>query len=115
MKKLFITVSLILAIGMNCYSQNEVEPENKLTYSCDQIVKQNFEEGTITLTGNVNLKTSVFEFENADKIVLSKKTKEIFVIGGYKVYLNGGTITQKSTSEKKWLRYKIGESVAYVE
>ncbi|MBF8151509.1 hypothetical protein ITJ86_16520 [Winogradskyella sp. F6397] len=115
MKRLFVTASLILAIGMNCYSQNQVNPENELTYSCDEMVKQNPENETITLIGNANLKTSVFEFENADKIVLNKKTKEIFVIGGYKVHLNGGTITQQPKSEKKWLRYKIGENVAYVE
>jgi len=115
MKKIFITLSLILAIGMNCYSQNEVKPENELTYSCDEMIKQNLEEETITLIGNANLKTSVFEFEDADKIVFNKKTKEIFVIGGYKVYLNGGIITQKPIPEKKWLRYKIGENVAYVE
>ncbi|QXP78750.1 MULTISPECIES: hypothetical protein [Winogradskyella] len=115
MKKLFITASLILAFGMNCSSQNEVKTENEFTYSCDEMVKQNLEKETITLIGNANLKTSVFEFENADKIVLNKKTQEIYVIGGYKVHLNGGTITQKPNSEKKWLRYKIGENVAYVE
>ena len=109
MKKIFITASLILAFGMNSYSQNE------LTYSCDEMIKQNLEKETITLIGNANLKTSVFEFENADKIVLNKKTQEIFVIGSYKVNLNGGIITQKPNSEKKWLRYKIGENVAYIE
>jgi lipopolysaccharide assembly outer membrane protein LptD (OstA) len=115
MKKLFITASLIFAFSMSSYAQEEVKNEKELTYSADELLKLDSDKEIITLIGNANLKTSVFEFENADKIILNKKTQEIFVIGAYKVNLNGGTITQKPNLEKKWLRYKIGENIAYVE
>jgi lipopolysaccharide assembly outer membrane protein LptD (OstA) len=115
MKKLFITASLILAFGLNCYSQNEVKSENELTYSCDETVKLNKEKETITLVGNANLKTSVFEFLNADEIVINKSTQEIFVFGQFKVNLNGGRISREPELKKKWLRYKIGENIAYME
>ena len=115
MKKLFITASLILAFGMNCYSQNDVKHENELIYSCDGMAIQNLEKETITLVGNANLKTSVFEFLNADEIVINRFTQEIFVTGSFKINLNGGIISQTPVLKKKWLRYKIGENIAYVE
>jgi lipopolysaccharide assembly outer membrane protein LptD (OstA) len=115
MKKLFITASLVLAFGMNSYAQNDIKDENELTYSCDEMVKQNLEKGTITLVGNANLKTSVFEFLNAETIVINKITKEIIVTGEFKINMNGGTIRREPELKKHHLRYKIGENVAYVE
>jgi len=115
MKKLFITASLILAFGINCYGQKDVKVENELTYSCDEMVKQDLENGTITLIGNANLKTSVFEFINAEKIVINKTSKEVIVTGEFKINMNGGTIQKAPELKKHHLRYIIGENIAYVE
>jgi lipopolysaccharide assembly outer membrane protein LptD (OstA) len=89
--------------------------EKELTYSADESVKLDADKETITLIGNTHLCTSVFEFEHADKIVINKNSQEIFVIGSFKVYQNGGIIRQAPKKEIKRLRYKIGENIAYVE
>ncbi|WP_289046163.1 hypothetical protein [uncultured Olleya sp.] len=115
MKKIFITVGLIFALAMNSYAQEEIKNQNELTYSADELVKLDSDKKTITLIGNANLKTSVFEFVNAKKIVIDKKTQEVLVFGAFKVNLNGATISQKPELKKHQLRYKIGENIAYLE
>ena len=115
MKKLFITACLILAIGVNCYAQKDTKDENKLEYSCDELVEQNLELGIITLSGNANLKTSVFEFLNAEKIVINRISREVIVTGEFKINMNGGSIQKAPELKKHQLRYVIGENVAYVE
>ena len=114
MKKLFITSSLILALGMNCYAQKDVK-DDELTYSCDELLRHNPDSGTITLVGNANLKTTVFEFQNADEIIINKASKEIIIKGGYKVIFNGGQIQQVPEVKRHQLRYKLSEKVAYIE
>jgi lipopolysaccharide assembly outer membrane protein LptD (OstA) len=115
MKKIFLILSLILVFGINSYAQEEVKNENELTYSADELVNINSNKEIITLIGNANLKTSVFEFQNADKIIIDKVSKEVIVYGAYKVIMNGGTIQETPKLKKNQLRYKIGESVAYIE
>ena len=115
MRKIIITLSLILAFGINSYAQEKVETENELTYSAEEFVKIDSNEDVVTLLGNANLKTDMFEFQNADKIVINKVSNEVLISGVKKVIFKGGTLEEAPESKKKLIRYKIGEKIAYME
>ena len=115
MKKVLLTLSLILAFGINSYAQEKVESENELTYSAEEFVQLDSNKEVVTLVGNANLKTDMFEFQNADKIVINKVSKEVLITGKFKVVFNGGTIQRSPELKKNHLRYKIGEKIAYME
>jgi len=114
MKKTHFIAVLLFSISTSIFSQ-EVKNDDILTYSCDEKIDLNDEDGIVVLTGNVNLKTSIFEFVDADKITIHQKTNEIIVNGAYRVYVHGGSIEQSPDLKKKHLRYKLGEKVAYIE
>ncbi len=115
MKKAILNLSLILAFGINSYAQEKVESKNELTYSAEKYVKLDSDKEIVTLIGNANLKTDVFEFQNADKIIINKISNEVLITGKFKVVFNGGTIQRAPELKKNQLRYKIGEKVAYME
>jgi len=112
MKKLLI--SIILTLSFNSFAQEKVELSNeKPTFECNSL-KHNPDKNTIELIGNVCFKTNIIEFENADKIVWNRETNEI-VVTGLKEFTIDGKIQFSKNREKKILRYKIGERIAYVE
>ena len=111
MKKLFIISALI--IGINSFAQEK--KDDIITYKSDTLTIMNTDKGILTLYGNAALKTSVFEFINADKIVINTITKEVIVSGNYTIKTHGGTIQSAGYTEKNILKYKIGENIVYVE
>lgn len=113
MKKLVLAFTLI--IGLHAFSQEKNDNNNKLSYKSEGFTEFNTDKSILTLTGNAELKTSVFEFVNADKIVINTITKEVVVSGNYTVKMNDGTIQQATNIKKNILKYKIGENIAYME
>ncbi|WP_290696517.1 hypothetical protein [Lacinutrix sp.] len=113
MKSLLVAITFLF--GLNCFAQEDIDGKKILSFNCEKKSEFNSKTNTLILTGNVNLKTSVFEFVNADKIVLNQNTNEVIVSGNYKVNNNGGTIQTPANVTKNILKYKIGEKIAYVE
>ena len=112
MKNLFIAIALI--IGLNSFGQQKTKTEIKKTkFKCD-LIKFDSEQNTLELTGNVSFKTEIIELENAEKIVFNKSTNEI-IVSGLKDFSIDGAIQITDKADKKILRYKIGERIAYVE
>ncbi|RNC87812.1 MAG: hypothetical protein ED556_01085 [Winogradskyella sp.] len=115
MKKFIYIVSFAFITGANCYAQKETQSKDELSYSCEGVVELDAQKQTITLTGNANLKTDVFEFQDADKILINKVSNEVIISGAYKVRFKGGTIERASELKSYHLRYKIGDKIAYLE
>ena len=112
MKNLFLAIALI--IGLNSFAQDKTEiKDDKTEFKCD-VVKFDKETNTIELLGNVSFKTDIIELENADKILLNKETNEI-IVSGLAEFTIDGAIQISEKAEKKIMRYKIGERIAYVE
>jgi lipopolysaccharide assembly outer membrane protein LptD (OstA) len=112
MKKLFLAIALM--IGLNSFAQDKTEIKiDKPEFKCD-VVKFDKETNTIEFSGNVSFKTDIIELENADKILLNKETNEI-IVSGLAEFTIDGAIQISEKAEKKIMRYKIGERIAYVE
>jgi lipopolysaccharide assembly outer membrane protein LptD (OstA) len=112
MKNLFLAIALM--IGLNSFAQDKTEiKDDKPEFKCD-VVKFDKETNTIELLGNVSFKTDIIELEKADKIILNKETNEI-IVSGLAEFTIDGAIQISEKSDKKIMRYKIGERTAYVE
>jgi len=112
MRKLFIAIALI--IGLNSFAQEKVKTESeKSEFKCD-LIKFDTEQKAFELTGNVSFKTEIIELKNVDKIVFNKLTNEI-VVSGLKDFTIDGAIQIYEKANKKILKYKIGERIAFVE
>ncbi len=112
MKNLFIAIALI--IGLNSFAQDTTEINlDKPGFKCD-IMKFNSETNTMEFSGNVSFKTDIIELKNADKILLNNNTNEI-IVSGLSEFTIDGAIQVSEKAEKKIMRYKIGERIAYVE
>jgi hypothetical protein len=74
----------------------------------------NEKDNSLQLIGNVNFKTEILEFENAEKVVWNKSSNEI-IVSGLKKFSIDGSIQYSDKSDKKLLRYKLGSKVAFIE
>lgn len=72
------------------------------------------DKNTVELIGNVCFKTEILEFKNAKKVLWNRETNEI-IVSGLAEFTIDGKIQFSKKREKKILRYKIGERIAYVE
>ena len=112
MKNLFLAIALM--IGLNSFAQDKTEiKDDKPEFKCD-VVKFDKETNTIELLGNVSFKTDIIELEKVDKIILNKETNEI-IVSGLAEFTIDGAIQISEKSDKRIMRYKIGERIAYVE
>ena len=113
MKNLLLLSALFLSF--NAFAQ-----ENKLSkkrptcsYSCNDSTKFSKDKTVLQLFGNARFETDVLEITHADKILFDSKTNEIVVTGKFKYAMNGA-VQIASGAESKTLRYKIGETTAYI-
>jgi lipopolysaccharide export system protein LptA len=79
MKKLF-TISSIFTLAL--FSQTtfaqEIKSEDKIEYKGDNVIK-NSKEHTVTLSGNVMVKTKNFTVNKADKAFVDEKNNTITI------------------------------------
>jgi len=112
MKNLFLAIALI--IGLNSFAQDKTEINiDKPEIKCN-LVKFNSETNTTEFSGNVSFKTDIIELKNAEKILLNNETNEI-TVSGLAEFTIDGAIQISEKMEKKIMKYKIGERIAYVE
>ncbi len=118
MKPLFSIIFLLL--GLASFSQSEtIVSLGKSNFKCDK-AEYNPSQNEFIMEGNVSLITDLIELEEAEKVTYNKELNEIKAIGVKKFVFSGGRIEIIDTAEKKdyrekTLRYKIGESVVYLE
>lgn len=110
----FITLAVVF-INLG-FSQEKQEIEyGDAKFRCDDIIKINTGKDIIEFSGNVEFKTDLVEFKNADKIVYNNKTKEVIVTGTpVKVFFYGTSLQATKNSKKKAFKYKIGEKLVYL-
>lgn len=108
-------VLLFLGMQLSAFSQNTASRsiQEQASFTCDLISLDN-STNSMVLQGNVHFKTDRIELLNVDKIVYNRVTNEIVVTGFANYTLDGMLEVQKSGSGSI-LRYKIGESTAYIE
>ncbi|MFY1046299.1 hypothetical protein [Chryseobacterium sp. GP-SGM7] len=110
MKKLF-TVSGIFMLFL--FSQNaaaqEKQTEEKIGYKGDQI-KRNLKEDTVTLNGNVMIKTKNFIVNNADKALVDEKNHTITIYNpkDFKL-ISAKTLSKANGNSKNILVYDSKE------
>ncbi|MGY3051971.1 hypothetical protein ACVWYG_000158 [Pedobacter sp. UYEF25] len=112
MKNLLLLSALFFSF--NAFAQEKIpagQTENPV-YSCDSAMVNN-DKSISSFYGHANFKSNLLEIKNADKIVSNWETTEVLVTGKFE-YLMNGEIQVKDGGEKKTLRYKIGESIAYI-
>ena len=111
--KNYILITL-LSIGSISFAQNKenkhwLEPQ----YKSDRAVF-NKNENVLRLEGNVVFQTAILTLKNADLILWNRSTNEIIAYGQKEFEIDGSIeITDKA--DKKILRYKLGEKIAYLE
>jgi len=111
MKKL-LAIALFISFGMmNAQSNDNITSEPE--YKADNLIF-NEKDNSLQLIGNVNFKTEILEFENAEKVVWNKSSNEI-IVSGLKKFSIDGSIQYSDKSDKKILRYKLGSKVAFLE
>ena len=111
MKKLLV-IALFISFGMmNAQSEKNTIPEPE--YKADKSIF-NEKDNSLQLIGNVDFKTDILEFENAEKVVWSRNSDEI-IVTGLKKFSIDGSIQYSDKSDKKTLRYKLGSKIAYIE
>jgi len=111
MKKL-LAIALFISFGMmNAQSNDKTTSEPE--YKADNLIF-NEKDNSLQLIGNVNFKTEILEFENAEKVVWNKSSNEI-IVSGLKKFSIDGSIHYSDKSDKKILRYKLGSKVAFIE
>jgi hypothetical protein len=112
MKNLYVVI--VLAFGINIYSQETVKSnDNKTELTC-KLIKFDTEKNIFEYIGNVAFKNEIIQFQKAEKIVYNKETNEI-VVSGLNDFTINGAIQVADNSKMKILRYKIGERIAYIE
>lgn len=112
MKNLYVVI--VLAFGINIYSQETVKSnDNKTKLTC-KLIKFDTEKNIFEYIGNVVFKNEIIQFQKAEKIVYNKETNEI-VVSGLNDFTINGAIQVADNSKMKILRYKIGERIAYIE
>ena len=111
MKKL-LAIALFISFGMmNAQSNDNTTSEPE--YKADNLIF-NEKDNSLQLIGNVNFKSEILEFENAEKVVWNKSSNEI-IVSGLKKFSIDGSIQYSDNSDKKILRYKLGSKVAFIE
>jgi len=113
MKNWILLIGVLIGVNSFAQEENVENVTNEPSFSCD-IVKIDSDNDTMEFQGNVNFKSEIIEIENADKIVLNKTTNEI-IVTGFREFTIDGAIQIKDKTEKKKLKYTIGERIAYLE
>ena len=109
-----VNILIFLFIGINSFAQVDSDsPETKSQITSDKMV-YNEETKTIKLIGNVSFKTDIIELEGAEKITFNQETKEL-VASGFREFTFDGTLKISEDGDKNTLRYKVGESILYLE
>ena len=80
---------------------------------CD-LIKFDPQEEIIKFIGNVSFKSNILEFSEAEEVFYYQKKKQIIVYG-LKEFIIDGKIVAKKESDKKILKYTLGERVAFIE
>lgn len=112
MKNFLILITLFICLGINAQETETTNPDLP-DYSADKLTL-NEEDNIILLEGNVNFKTTFLELENAEKLLWNRNTHEILVTG-LKTFTVDGSVVLSEKVDKKILKYKIGDRVAYLE
>ena len=113
MRYLFLLVSIFFGFSAVAQSPQKLIDPNLPFYTCQDSVKLNKEKTTVELFGKVSFKTNSLEIKNADKIVFNNLTKVILVTGKFD-YVMSGVINVIPGGEKKTLKYRLGETTAYI-
>lgn len=119
MKNLFLLT--VLSISLAAYSQ-KTETVKAVAVTSESIETENdsykvrskemvVNEDEIIYKGSVVLITDLVTLE-ADKVVLNRETKEVTATGNFRFK---GVPLKLSTETNHILKYKIGDTVAYLE
>ena len=113
MKKLLFLAALFF--GGNAIAQ-KAQPSveaNLPSYSCQDSMRLNKEKTIVELFGKAYFKTTSLEVKNADKIVFNSITKDVLVLGNFDLVMFE-SIKGIPGGDNKTLKFKLGESTAYV-
>ena len=118
----FVVAIIWFDLSYNCLAQTDhrvVVPNlasttyNNLQYQCDKSI-QDLNGQTITLMGNVTIRTDKFECQNANKVVYNRKMQKITVFGCKKFSIKGEIITVLKKTKEKRIEYSLGNDKAYI-
>ena len=91
----------------------EKVPQASFQYSGEQVVVNTSTHQT-TLLGSVEFKTDLLEIKHADTLLYDQKTDEIVVLGWKEFTFAGALHVTENTTHQR-LRYKLGDTIAYLE
>lgn len=111
---ILMTISIFFISLSFAQERQEMEFESA-KFKCDNIIKIESEKGVTEFNGNVEFKTDLVEFINANRIVYNSKTKEVLVYGTpVKIVFHGSSAEVVKNSKRDTIKYKIGEKVVYI-
>lgn len=112
--KTIITLT-VLFFSLNFYAQDQDSSKSKTVVDFKSDISQyDIKQKYIhQLYGNVIVKTDMLDLQ-ADKVIYNESTQEIVATDVASIQFSGA-IKIDTNSTKKKFRYKIGETVAYLE
>ncbi|GAB2788565.1 hypothetical protein GCM10027275_36860 [Rhabdobacter roseus] len=116
MKKHWMMIGL--GLGSLYATAQEVPPSEKVPlpnqeYTCKE-VHINTSTHQTTLLGNVDFKTDFLEIKNADTLIYDQKTHGIVALGLKQFSFSGAVYLAKDATHQR-LRYKLGDTTAYLD
>lgn len=110
MKKTFTIASLFILslISQNTFAQKK-DPVDGITYKSD-VITRNSKENTVTLNGNVMIKTKNFTLSNADEAFIDEKNYTITISNpkDFKL-ISAKALSKKGESNKNMIVYNFKE------
>ena len=111
MKKI-LAIVLFLTFGiMNAQSEEYTKSEPE--FKADKTV-YNEKNNTLQLIGDVDFKTDMLEFENAEEVIWNRNSDEI-IVRGIKDFTIDGSVVFSDNPDTKTLHYKLGSKIARFE
>ncbi len=111
-----IALAIVSLVSFGVYAQEEqavqTSADNPVFKSKTMVIDK--ETKTLTLTEDAYYKDGIIEITDAEQIVFDQANNELTATGLY-IFTIDGSVEYTSGEGFKKLRYKIGDSVAYIE
>jgi hypothetical protein len=116
MKSILSSFGFLISLGVTAQEESSVCKVSDEDFDCrSKSVTFNKDSKTLTLNEDAYYKDGIIDIKGADQIIFDQANKEIVATGNFNFTIDGAIQVTTSNAPPQKLKYKIGDTVAYIE
>ena len=116
MKSILLSIGFLISLGVTAQEESSVCKVSDESFDFrSKSITFDQDSKMLTLNKDACYKDDIIEIKGAEQIIFDQTKKEIVATGSFDFTIDGAIQVTTSDAPLQRLKYKIGETVAYIE